>query len=203
MSTLKFSRDGAIAILLLGLFFLILSIISLESRETISDELSDTQFEENDKGDVKALDLVNKHMRDVFDKQEILRKNTENMNTLTAPPIYKSPRNEPVYNFDDIPLSFDPDSMNELVGKDLSAFEIESSSDRTLSEQIQNEVINDMVEAEELKIEKRNLAESIIEKARQKGFVIEIDENYKVRSVKKIAPDNKKSIFDPNNLPNR
>lgn len=199
MKPKKFSRDVAIALLLAGLFFLILAIVSLDSTDSML--LPDVSVKSDP--NAKPIDLINKHLREVYDRQEIEKKNVENLNVITAPPIYKSPRVEQVYNFDNIPISFDQDSINELVGKDLGNYVHSHSSDRSLSEQIQDEVIDDMNKKAEDENNKKSLAEAIIKKARDKGYLIEIDDDYKVKSVKKIIKKEQPSIFDPNSVPNR
>lgn len=198
MKKIKITRDIAIAILLIGLFFLILSILSLDSHRAVTmDEKQD------DESSPKTIEMVNKHMREVYDKQEMARKNAENLNVLTAPPIYKSPREEPVYQFDNIPLTFDPDSMNELVGKDLGQYATSLMQDKSLSEQIQDEIINDMIRDESREQERKSLAEAIIQKAKKQGYLIEVDENYKVKSVRRLINKENPSVFDPNILPNQ
>ncbi len=198
MKKIKITRDIAIAILLIGLFFLILSILSLDSHRSVT--MDENQDEESSP---KTIEMVNKHMREVYDKQEMARKNTENLNVLTAPPVYKSPREEPVYQFDNIPLTFDPDSMNELVGKDLGQYATSLVQDKTLSEQIQDEIINDMIRDESREQERKSLAEAIIQKAKKQGYLIEVDENYKVKSVRRLINKENSSVFDPNILPNQ
>lgn len=192
----KFSRDAMIAFFLAGLFFLILAIVSLDS--------TDSMLLPGGEGanPAKPIELVNKHLREVYDRQEMEKKYVENLNTITAPPLYKAPKTEPVYNFDNLPLSFDQDSINELVGKDLENF-IPNVHDKSLSEQIQDEVINDMTAKQQDAENKKHLAEAIIKKARDKGYLIEIDDEYKVKSVKKIIKKEAPSIFDPNFVPNR
>lgn len=195
MKQSRFSRDAAIALLLTGLFFLILAIISLDSTDSIL-------LPDEGASSAKPIELINKHLREVYDRQEMEKKNVENLNTITAPPIYKAHKVEPVYNFDNLPLSFDQDSINELIGKDLENF-IPNGHDKSLSEQIQDEVINDMTTKLQAEQNKKTLAESIIKRARDKGFLIEIDDEYKVKSVKKIIKKEAPSIFDPNFVPNR
>lgn len=194
-----FSKDAAIALLLAGLFILILAIISLDSTDSI--------YISHDNGIAdpsnKPIDLINKHLREVYDRQEIQKKNAENLNILTAPPIYHSPHVEPVYNFDNIPLSFDQDSINELIGKDLGTMAHPKSLNPSLNEQIQEEVINDINQKIEAENKKKNLAEAIIKRAKDYGYSIEVDDDYKVKSVKKIKKNEAPSIFDPNALPNR
>ncbi len=195
MKQSRFSRDAAIALLLAGLFFLILAIVSLDSTDSMLLPGEATNS-------AKPIELINKHLREVYDRQEMEKKNVENLNTITAPPIYKAPKVEPVYNFDNLPLSFDQDSINELIGKDLENF-IPNVHDKSLSEQIQDEVINDMTNKLQTEQNKKSLAESIIKRARDKGYLIEIDDDYKVKSVKKIIKKEAPSIFDPNFVPNR
>lgn len=195
MKQSRFSRDAAIALLLAGLFFLILAIVSLDSTDSIL-------LPGDTANPAKPIELINKHLREVYDRQEMEKKNVENLNTITAPPIYKAPKVEPVYNFDNLPLSFDQDSINELIGKDLENF-IPNVHDKSLSEQIQDEVINDMTNKLQTEQNKKSLAEAIIKRARDKGYLIEIDDDYKVKSVKKIIKKEAPSIFDPNFVPNR
>lgn len=192
----KFSRDAAIALFLAGLFFLILAIVSLDSTDSMLLPGGDSV------NPSKPIELVNKHLREVYDRQEMEKKNVENLNTITAPPIYKAPKVEPVYNFDNLPLSFDQDSINELIGKDLENF-IPNIHDKSLSEQIQDEVINDMATKLQAEENKKHLADAIIKRARDKGYLIEIDDEYKVKSVKRIIKKETPSIFDPNFVPNR
>lgn len=198
MKKIKMTRDIAIAVLLLGLFFLILAILSIDSHQSTS--LKGASIEENTP---KTIEMVNKHMREIYDKQEMERKNAENLNLLTAPPLYKTPKNEPVYQFNQMPLSFDPDAMNELVGKDLGEFVQPVPKEKTLSEEIQNEIINDMIGDNKKELERKNMADAIIENAKKKGYLIEIDENYKVKSVRKLLNKEPPSVFDPNILPNQ
>lgn len=195
------TRDTAIALFLSGLFFLILAIVSFDSTDSIwvPEESS------NLKGDpsAKPIDLINKHLREVYDRQEIEKRNAENLNILTAPSIYQTPRVNPVYNFDDLPISFDQDSINELVGKDLKNYLQSTSIKRSLSEKIQDEIVDGIAQKMQSEDYKRSLADSIIQKAREEGYLVEIDDEYKVKSVKKIIKKNEPSIFDPNAIPNR
>jgi len=197
----RFTRDMAIALLLAGLFFLVLAMVSLDSTDSLMFPAGLSQVDPS----TKPIDLINKHLREVYDRQEMEKKNVENLNVITAPPIYKSPRIEPVYNFDNLPLSFDQDSINELVGKDLGNYlrSSDAGDHRTLSEQIQDEVVDDMARQAIAESNKKHLAEAIIQKARDKGYLVEIDENFKVTSVKKIIKKERPSIFDPNSVPNR
>jgi hypothetical protein len=197
MKKTKTSRDGAIALLLAGLFILIVALVSIEFQESPGD------VGLNPANEVRAIDLVNKHLREVYDRQEIDRKNAENMNALTAPPLYKAPRVEPRFNFDELPISFDQDSIDELVGQDLARFTTGRVSARSLNEQIQQEVINDINAATEQEISKKALADAIIQKARKQGLDVQIDENFKIKSVRKINLKEAPSVFDPNSLPNR
>jgi hypothetical protein len=197
----KFTRDIAIALLLAGLFLLILALVSLDSTDSLL--LSGSDSSATGTTSSKPLELINKHLREVYDRQEIEKKNAENLNVITAPPIYKSPKDEPVYNFDNLPISFDQDSINELVGKDLGHFVHSNSSDRSLSEQIQDEVIDDISRKAQQEAEKKSLAEAIINKAREKGLHVEIDDDFKIKSVKRIIKKESPSIFDPNAVPNR
>jgi hypothetical protein len=192
------SRDAAIALLLSGLFVLIVALISLSPDENKSIDLT-----RNSKEDARPIDLVNKHLREVYDQQEIDRLNAENMNLVTAPPLHKAPPVEPVFHFDEMPISFDQDSLEEVVGQDLRIYASSQARQKTLSEQIQQEIIDDIKKSAEEEVYQKALADSIIKKARSQGFDVQVDENFKIKSVRKIVIKEAPSLFDPNNLPNR
>lgn len=190
-------RDFAIAMLLVGFFLLVLALVSFE-RGPVKPEASRTEGTA-----MRPIDLVNKHLREVYDQQEMGRKNVENLNTLTAPPLYKAQPTEPVFHFGEIPLTFDPDSVDELVGTDLRIYASNMARQNSLSEQIQQEIIGDIKKAVEDEVYKKALAEAIIQKARSQGYDIQVDDNFKIKSIRKIVIKEGSSIFDPKNIPNR
>lgn len=197
MKSPRNQKDGAIALLLIGLFLLIIALTSFESKDFSTEELK----EQNKK--INAMDLVNKHLREVYDRQEIDRKNVENINALTAPPMSKAPKNENLFHFDDLPLTFSEDSNNELLGKDLRVYATTVIKEQTLSQKIQQEVIADIQKASEEEVYKKALADSIVKKAKNQGFDIQIDENYKIKNIRKMIIKEKPSVFDSNELPNQ
>ena len=191
------TKDKAVALFLLGLFLMILALLSLENESTISNDTSD------DTSDVRVIDLVNKHLRDAYDRGEIERKNAENINILTAPTIKNAPKTEPVYHFNELPLTFDQDSTNELLGKDLRLIMTQAVEKTTMSQQIQEEILSDMKRSADEESYRKALAEAIIKKAESQGYKIEIDENFKVTNMRKINQKEKQSIFDQESLPQK
>jgi hypothetical protein len=192
------SRDAAIALLLLGLFILIWALINMDDQEEKNKAKGSVQ-----QNPVRAIDLVNQHLREVYDRQEMERQNVENMNALTAPPIHKAPQEIPQYHFDELPLTFDQDSVNELVGKDLRHLASQSVRQRTLSQQIQKEIIDDIQRSAEEEKYKKALAEAIIKKAKAQGYDVQVDDDFKVKSIRKIVKKEAPSVFDSQNLPGR
>lgn len=192
------SRDAAIALLLSGLFVLIVALISMNPKQEKAVDLTAPAGE-----DVRPIDLVNKHLREIYDRQEIDRINAENMNLITAPSLHTSPPVEPVFHFDQMPISFDQDSLEEVVGQDLRIYASSQARQKTLNEQIQQEIIDDIKKSAEEEVYQKALADSIIKKARSQGFDVQVDENFKIKSVRKIVIKEAPSLFDPNNLPNR
>jgi hypothetical protein len=197
MENKKGSKDAAMAFILVGLLVLILALVSME--QTRSGQSSSPVAEET----IRPIDLVNKHLRDVYTQQERERVVVQNINTLTAPPLRKVPKEEPRHHFDELPLTFDQDVTNEILGEDLRIFAASAVRQRTLSEQIQKEVMDDLKKAAEEEAYKRALAESIIKKARDQGYEIQINDSFKVTSIKKIKKEKEISIFDKDHLPNR
>ncbi len=192
------SRDAAIALLLSGLFVLIVALVSLSPNDD-----NNVDVTPNPKDDARPIDLVNKHLREVYDQQEIDRINAENMNLVTAPPLHKTPPVEPVFHFDEMPITFDQDSLEAVVGQDLRIYASSQARQKSLSEQIQQEIIDDIKKSAEEEVYQKALAEAIIKKARTQGFDVQVDDNFKIKSVRKIVIKEAPSLFDPNNLPNR
>jgi hypothetical protein len=197
MKSEKKSRDIAIALLLLGLLFLILSLISLDSRETVSREAPLPVVT------AKPVDLINKHMQEVLERQEIDQKAVENINYLKAPSLKDAPTEVPLYHFNEIPLVFDQDAISEMVGEDLRVFATQSLRRKSLSQQIQQEVIDDIKRAAAEESYKKALAEAIIQKARSQGYEVTVNDEYKVTSVRRIVKKEEKSLFAPDSIPNK
>lgn len=184
------SSDKAIAILLVGVFMV---IWAMTNKEAIS--MREAEFE-SEQSSVRPIDLVNKHLREVYDRQEMERKNVENLNALTAPPIKSAEVTVPVYHFGDIPLEFSLTGEEELIGQDVQALAEKALEQRPLSAQIQKEVAEDVVKATEQKKYRKALAEAIVEKARRQGYELNVDEDYKVRSIKKIVEKKRPTVFE-------
>lgn len=197
MNQTKAPKDIAIALLLVGLFLLIVALLSLEEEPV---EIRKAVIPN---ADVNVLDLVNKHMREIYDKQEMERKNVENINALTAPPISQVKPEVPAFHFEELPLIFEEESANELVGQDLRSYASSAINSRPLNQQIQHEIIQDLKRAAEEEIYKKALAEAIISKARSQGYDLQIDEDYKIKSIRKVKFKEAPSVFDQTGLPNR
>ncbi|MEY4617287.1 MAG: hypothetical protein RJB66_2247 [Pseudomonadota bacterium] len=192
-------KDLAIAVLLAGLFLLIVALVSFESPPTEPVPVVQSS------APVNTMELVNKHLRDVYDSQEMNRENVERINAITAPPIAESEEEsvEPGLIFNQLPLDFDSGEMSSFEGQDLNAMALTAVQQRPLSQQIQHEILEDLRRAKEEAQYKKALAGAIIAKAKSQGYDVQIDENFKVRSVRKIEIKDAPSIFDPKSLPNR
>lgn len=214
MKDQKSHRDIAVAFFFAGLFVLIVAVLTLEKtvEKTMDDNddskvagrsYSDDPNEQQGREGTRPIDLVNKHLREVYDREEIQRRKVEILNRATAPPLHRTKPNETVLYFNELPLSFDQDSLEELVGQDLRLFSTSASRTKGLNQQIQDEIIEEMARGVVEEKERKALADSIIAKAREKGFDIKIDEDFKIQSVRKIVVKDHPSVFDPNSLPHR
>lgn len=180
MTEKRKSRDGAIALLLTGLFLVIIALLSVDQRGEAPKESL-----ENPKASVNTLDLVNKHLREVYDRQDLERKSAEAMNSITAPPMAKTVPKYSDFHFDELPLTFEPDSVDQLVGKDLRIVVSDAMEKRPLNQQIQNEIIQEIKRAKEERRASEALAEAMKKKAANQGYKLEVDDEMKVKSVKK------------------
>lgn len=180
MTEKRKSRDGAVALLLTGLFLVIIALLSVDQREE-----APKAFIENPKASVNTLDLVNKHLREVYDRQDLERKSAEAMNSITAPPMAKTVPKYSDFHFDELPLTFEPDSVDQLVGKDLRIVVSDAMEKRPLNQQIQNEIIQEIKRAKEERRASEALAEAMKKKAANQGYKLEVDDEMKVKSVKK------------------
>lgn len=194
------SKDVAVALLLTGLFVLIVALITLEDK---SETKSIQGIGRKTGSSARPIDLVNQHLREVYDRQELDRIHVENTNAATAPPLNRTKPVEPVYHFDELPVAFDQESLEEIVGQDLRIYASGQARQKSLNEQIQQEIIDDIRRSTEEEVYKKALAESIVKKARDQGYDVQVDDEFKIKSIKKIVIKKQPSIFDPNNLPNK
>jgi hypothetical protein len=131
------------------------------------------------------------------------RKNAEVLNELTAPPISKVKPDVPTHHFDELPVFFDQDSAQSVVGEELGTYAYDALKSRPLNQQIQHEILEDIKRAKEEEEYKKALATALINKAKNQGYDLEVDEDYKIKSVRKIRTQNPPSIFDPGAVPSQ
>lgn len=191
MANKKNQRDLATAILLVGLFFTIWGLVNQHTIE------SRTVGYKEETSSVRSVDLVNKHLREMYDRMELENSSVKTLNELTAPPIAPPPDEQAEVNFDEIPWVIEDSAKDQWEGQDVSELAKSALAKRPLSQQVQREVLSDIQRAKELEAYKEALAASIIEKAKKQGYLITVDNEFKVKSVKKlIEKQNAQSVFD-------
>lgn len=181
----------AVATLLAGLFLLVWGLVN---EKTIRSRTTSYQEESSN---VKPIDLVNKHLREIYDKAELQENATKSLNQLTAPPILPPPDEQVEINLDEISWTIDETKLEELKGQKINDLAQEALEKRPLSQQIQKEVAEDLRKARELSTYKEALSATIVEKARNQGYAIEVDSEYRIKTIKKIKKrDKAPSVFE-------
>lgn len=202
MKTKKNNSQQTIGFILLlsGLFFVLLTLVYDSNDGSKNKNEKKINAEKNYLfNTVKSPnDLVNEHLQKTYDNEQIKKLNTIHQNEILAPSLEQAREEVPFQ--EDMSISFETDDLSSLVGKDLNKDIRQSWEDTTLHNKIEEELSNDQKNAIATKLYRDAYAKAYIQKAKDKGYQVQLDDEFRVISVKKIIEKKKgKSIFELEN----
>jgi hypothetical protein len=191
MSQRVYSKINGIFLILIGLVFIALSYYA---EDPVSEKVEiSSSLKSNNK---KPVDLVNEHLQKSYDKEVIEKMNIINQNRVLAPNLKDVPEENPLTE-DEISSLYGGVNYEDLVRRELS--EKNAIEDRNYQNELEAKETEEKEEVQRRYREK--YANTFLERARKEGLEVELDEDFKVKSVNKITPTKKSNGVSRN--PNR
>lgn len=190
-------------IFIAGLFFILLTLVNenhhSENATLENDKKLNVHKDANKDGIKTPNQLVNEYLQKTYDTDQINKLNAVHQNTVYAPDLNNAHEEVPFQ--EDTSIHFENDNLSSVAGKDLKKGSVNSERELSLDSQIQEEIINDKKLMTDQKLSREAYAKAYVEKAKEKGYRVELDDEYRVVSVKKIIEKKKsKSIFELENI---
>lgn len=144
---------------------------------------------------IKPNDILNEHLQSTYSNMVISETNTIHQNKLKAPSLEKAQEEIPYQ--EDYSVGFETDDLNANIGKDLKKDIQQSWDNPSLHEKINKEMQEEQQKQISEQEYREAFAKAYIQKAKEKGYEVELDDQYRVVSVKKIKPKKEPpSIFE-------
>ncbi len=179
----------ALIFLLIGIGIFVIPLFNSNQKDQSA--VLDTNQEPHN-----ANTILNEHLQSTYDNIEISKKNVKHTNEVLAPTLEQAQEEIP---FEEQPtIYYEGDDLAHL-NKDLSKEAPESyKTAPTLHNQIMTELKLDEEKIKRDKTYRSNYAKRYIAKAKEKGFIVTLDDDFKITSVHKIEKSDikKPSIFD-------
>ena len=184
----KKQKKDSLFVRLIGIFFLISSsffcgYVIFEEHLNLNPE---GQSDSSSIYKTNELDNVNDHLKAVSDKMELERMRTMVANLKTSHGNtneiikYKSPSDdEPIINFSDDPR------VRELA-EDLGRTNELKRTPKDPRSMVYNSVIEDRQTQKYKEAQRRQQAQEFVNKARKDGWIVNLDENFKIKSYRHI-----------------
>jgi hypothetical protein len=175
----------------MGLVFIGVSYYSDDQDVEILEQSSKVK-----KDSRRPVDLVNEHLQKTYDKEVINKMNTINQNKVFAPKLKEIPEESPLTE-EEISSLYGGASIEDLIRKDLN--EKNAIEDKQYQSELERKEFEEQEEIQRKYREKYSKA--FLEMTEKEGYQVELDENYRVKSVNKVAPTKKN--YNSKRIPNR
>lgn len=176
---------------LIGVFFLVSSTffcgyVMFEDKLNLNEE---GQADFSSVRKVNDLDTVNEHLKSVSDKMELERMKAlvanmkvDHSNVTVRDQVNPANENQPIIDFSDDPrirqLAEDFGRTTDLKKRPQDPRSI-----------VYNSVIEDRALQKQKEVERRQQALEFVSRARKDGWIVKLDENYKIKSYRRADED--------------
>jgi hypothetical protein len=171
-----FSKINGLILVIIGLFFLVLSFFIDENFPQNKDQNIIKK-----KDNRKLVDLVNSHLQKSYDKEMMDNINIIHQNKVLAPSIKDSVEEIPL-NEDEISALYDGNQYEDFIKKELN-------DKNAIQDKIEGRELETNEEIEKEAVQKKyrqKYAKFFLEKLKKEGYEVQLDEEYRVKAVSKI-----------------
>lgn len=177
----SYSKLNGIFLILIGFVFVVLSFYVDENVVEISNQSSKLK-----KDSRKSVDLINEHLLKSYDKEVMDNMNVINQNKMLAPKLKDAPE-ETQLSEEEINALYGGTQYEEFVRKELN--EKNAIQDKIYQKELEDKEVAEKEEAQ--KKYRQKYAQTFLESARKDGYEVELDEDFRIKSVNKTASQKK------------